>query len=51
LAGAAAKQLEYHHVHRQATLKNRQQKYSKAETNDLANYAFYLGQSQQEDQR
>lgn len=40
IGGSGGQQLEYHHVHPQATLKNRPEKYSRAEINDLANYAF-----------
>jgi hypothetical protein len=40
LGGGGGQQLEYHHIHPQATLANRPEKYSKAEVNDLANLAF-----------
>jgi len=40
IGGDGGQKLEYHHVHPQATLTGRPEKYSKAEINDLANLAF-----------
>jgi hypothetical protein len=40
IGGDAGQKLEYHHIHPQATLIGRPEKYSKAEINDLANLAF-----------
>ena len=40
LGGADGQKLEYHHIHPQATLAHRPEKYTKAEINDLANLAF-----------
>jgi hypothetical protein len=40
LGGGGGHQLEYHHIHPQATLVRRPEKYTKAEINDLANLAF-----------
>lgn len=40
IGGDGGQKLEYHHIHPQATLTGRPQGYTKAEINDLANYAF-----------
>jgi hypothetical protein len=40
IGGDGGQKLEYHHIHPQATLAGRPEKYSKAEVNDLANLAF-----------
>ena len=40
LGGADGQQLEYHHIHPQATLARHPAEYTKAEINDLANLAF-----------
>lgn len=40
IGGTGGQKLEYHHVHPQATLAHRAEKYTKAEINDLANLAF-----------
>jgi hypothetical protein len=40
VGGTDGQQLEYHHVHPRATLKGQPEKYSQAEINDLANFAF-----------
>ena len=40
VGGDGGHQLEYHHIHPQATLTGRAENYSKAEINDLANLAF-----------
>ena len=40
LGGDSGQKLEYHHIHPQATLTHRPEKYTKAEINDLANLAF-----------
>jgi hypothetical protein len=40
IGGHDGQKLEYHHIHPQATLTGRPEKYSKAEINDLANLAF-----------
>ena len=40
IGGDGGQKLEYHHIHPQATLTGRPEKYSKAEINDLANLAF-----------
>jgi hypothetical protein len=40
LGGADGQKLEYHHIHPQATLARRPERYTKAEINDLANLAF-----------
>jgi hypothetical protein len=40
LGGDNDQKLEYHHIHPQATLARRPEKYTKAEVNDLANLAF-----------
>jgi hypothetical protein len=40
IGGSDGQKLEYHHIHPQATLVRRPEKYTKAEINDLANLAF-----------
>jgi hypothetical protein len=40
LGGSGGQKLEYHHIHPQAALTGRPEGYTKAEINDLANYAF-----------
>jgi hypothetical protein len=40
IGGSGGQKLEYHHIHPQATLARRPEKYTKAEINDLANLAF-----------
>jgi hypothetical protein len=40
LGGGGGQQLEYHHIHPQATLARSTEEYTKAEINDLANLAF-----------